>query len=72
MPSLLLDEHECELESKIDEPLDVWHSSRHIENSIQGQKTEEFLPELGEGLVIETGGGDAQVGSQLILLRISI
>ena len=31
--------------------------SRHIENSIQGQKTEEFLPELGEGLVIETGGG---------------
>lgn len=31
--------------------------SRHIENSIQGQKTEQFLPELGEGLVIETGGG---------------
>ena len=31
--------------------------SRHIENSIQGQKTEEFIPELGEGLVIETGGG---------------
>ena len=31
--------------------------SRHIENKLQGQPTEKYLPELGKGKVIETGGG---------------
>ncbi len=30
--------------------------SRHIENKLQGQATEKYLPELGEGIVVETGG----------------
>ena len=30
--------------------------SRHIENKIQGQATEKYLPELGKGKVVETGG----------------
>ena len=31
--------------------------SRHIENKIQDQATEKYLPELGKGKVVETGGG---------------
>ena len=31
--------------------------SRHIENKLQGQATEKYLPELGKGKVVETGGG---------------
>lgn len=30
--------------------------SRHIENKVQGQATEKYLPELGKGIVVETGG----------------